>query len=376
MAPLMKTAPEPTKMESTTRPPTPAKRASCDRCRLQKIRCPRPDSNDLSSCARCRYLGIQCVYSAPLPKGRPSGSRKSTSKSYTTLKEVALLPQPPPATPEPIDNQETISDELRSALVSQDFSHPAGTWFMSDPWTLLGTVADKGSFADLGMDTTYTPSTSSAELAQDDVFTNSMQQLAALSCSLYTLHTTCRNEIAGLELQPQLVSHTNAFHSLANLLGAVSGIDAYEIYTEACLASKSLLLVMYRLRLFESPTDEVLPAALRHLLSACYVQLLHVHTILVKLMSYEASNSADSHHGDPFSFDRLRLVVIYNLVKHLLENVRRGYGAYGLTVARSGSQPTTYSESHEISQLENKLWNDLQELEILLSPGLRMPSVL
>lgn len=173
--------------------------------------------------------------------------------------------------------------------------------------------------------------------------------------------------------------------------------DGYEIYTEACLASKSLLQVMYQLRLFDSRNDEVLPAALLHLLSACYVQLLHVHTILVRLMSYEASNSPDFHQGDPFSFARLRLVVIYNLVKHLLEHVRRGYGAYGLTGARSGSHPTTYtgshqttytgshpttytgshpttySGSHEISQLEHKLWNDLKELEIRLSPRLQTP---
>lgn len=237
----------------------------------------------------------------------------------------------------------------------------------------VGTAADRGSFADLSMET-YASSASYAELSYDDIFTNSMQQLAALSCSLCTLHTTCRNETASLELQPQLVSHTNAFNSLATLLGALPSLDGYDIYTEACLASKSLLLVMYRLRLFDSPNDEVLPAALWHLLSACYVQLLHVHTILVSLMSYEASNSPDFHQGDPFSFAQLRLVVIYNLVKHLLEHVRRGYGAYGLTMARSGSE-ATYTESYEISQLEHKLWNDLQELEICLSPRLQAPSV-
>ncbi|KAJ5088559.1 hypothetical protein N7456_012175 [Penicillium angulare] len=362
-------------MESSSTRPTTAKRASCDRCHLQKIRCPRPDSDDLSSCARCRYLGIQCVYSAPLPRGRPSGSKKSSSKSYRTPKEVPLLPRPSQTTPEPLDNQETISDELRSVLVSQDCGYPAGTWFESDPWSLLGTAADRGSFADLTMETTstYTSSASSAELSHDDIFTNSMQQLAALSCSLYTLHTTCRNEISSLELHPQLVSHTSAFNSLATLLRAVPSLDEYEIYTEACLASKSLLLVMYRLRLLDSPNEEVLPAALRHLLSACYVQLLHVHTILVRLMSYEASNSPDFHQGDPFSFARLRLVVIYNLIKHLLEHVRRGYGAYGLTVAQSASQPTTNTESQEISQAEHKLWNDLQRLEICLSPMLQTP---
>jgi hypothetical protein len=352
-------------MESSSTGPAPDKRASCDRCRLQKLRCPQPDSDDLSSCARCRYLGVQCVYSAPLPKGRPSGSRK---KSYTTPKEVPLLPQPSQPTPEPIDNQETISKELRLALMSQDLSHPARTWFQSDPWSLSGTAADRGSFADLAMETTHTSSASFANLFHDDISTNAMQQLAALSCSLSTLHTTCRNETASLELQPRLVSHTNAFNSLATLLGALPSLDEYEIYTEACLASKSLLMVMYQLRLFDSPNNEVLPAALWHLLSACYVQLLHVHTILVRLMSCKAPNAPDFDQGDPFSFARLRLVVIYNLVKHLLEHMRRGYGAYCPT------QPTTHTGSHEISQLEHKLWNDLRGLEMRLSPRLQTPS--
>jgi hypothetical protein len=355
-------------MESGSTRPAPAKRASCDRCRLQKLRCPRPESDDAGTCSRCRYLGAQCVYSAPLPKGRPSGSRNSTSKSYTTPKEVPLLPHPAQPTPEPIDNQETISDELQLALVSQDFSHPAGAWFQQpDPWSFLGAAADTASFADLALETAHFSSASSDESLHDDILTNSMQQLAALSCTLYTLHTTCRNETASLELQPQLVSHTNAFNSLATLLGALPSLDEYEIYTEACLASKSLLLVMYQLRLFDSPNDDVLPAALRHLLSACYVQLLHVHTILISLMSHNAPNSPEY---DPFSFGRLRLLVIYNLVKHLLEYMRRGYSVYGRT------QPTTDTGSHEISQLEHKLWNDLHELEIRLSPRLQTPSVL
>ncbi|KAJ3498153.1 hypothetical protein NLG97_g1339 [Lecanicillium saksenae] len=376
-------------MESGSTSPTPAKRASCDRCRLQKIKCPQTDSDDLSSCARCRSLSMECVYSAPLPKGRPSRSRKSTSKSHTPPKEVPLLPQNVQATPESIDKQETIADELwsalvsqhlsspetisnelRTALVSQDFSSAAETWFQSDPLVLSEIAADRVTFGDVSMEITHTLSASSAEITYDDCFTNSMQQLAALSCSLYKLHTTCRNEIVSLELQPQLVSHANAFNSLATLLGELTSLDAYEIYTEAFLACKSLLLVMYRLRLFESPDNEVLPAAMRHLLSACYVQLLYVHTILVRHMSAEASNSQDLHQGDPFSFARLRLLAIYNLVKHLLEHVRRGYGACGLTVAPSGSQPTTYTRPQEISQLEYKLWNDLQELEIRLSPKL------
>lgn len=47
-------------------------RSACDRCRGQKVRCPRSDqSKDGESCARCIRVGIQCVTSSSRPLGRP-----------------------------------------------------------------------------------------------------------------------------------------------------------------------------------------------------------------------------------------------------------------------------------------------------------------
>lgn len=68
-------------MSTATLPPTnPPKRASCDRCHSQKLRCPRRTSNDEDSCARCFRQGAACVYSSPLPKGRPRGTKSTTSR--------------------------------------------------------------------------------------------------------------------------------------------------------------------------------------------------------------------------------------------------------------------------------------------------------
>ncbi|KAK4180646.1 hypothetical protein QBC36DRAFT_319775 [Triangularia setosa] len=47
-----------------------AKRYACDRCREQKLKCPRPQS-DGGSCERCLRLGAMCVTSSGRPLGRP-----------------------------------------------------------------------------------------------------------------------------------------------------------------------------------------------------------------------------------------------------------------------------------------------------------------
>lgn len=53
------------------------KRLSCDRCHSQKLRCPRQSSDGAKGCSRCLRRGVECVYSMPLPKGRPRTNRSS-----------------------------------------------------------------------------------------------------------------------------------------------------------------------------------------------------------------------------------------------------------------------------------------------------------
>ncbi|KAF7596233.1 hypothetical protein BBP40_002766 [Aspergillus hancockii] len=62
---------------SNPHPASRPKRASCDRCHSQKLRCLRRTSNEEDSCSRCLRQGVECVYSSPLPKGRPRGTKST-----------------------------------------------------------------------------------------------------------------------------------------------------------------------------------------------------------------------------------------------------------------------------------------------------------
>ncbi|KAL6166240.1 hypothetical protein ACJQWK_07599 [Exserohilum turcicum] len=56
-------------------PPLPtSKRSACDRCRLQKLRCP-PSVDGTETCTRCKRLGARCITSYPR---RPNGAQQTT----------------------------------------------------------------------------------------------------------------------------------------------------------------------------------------------------------------------------------------------------------------------------------------------------------
>ena len=66
-------------------------RLSCDRCHTLKLRCPRQNSNDDESCYRCLPEGLQCMFSKPLPKGRPR-----TNLNLVTANTAAKASSPDP----------------------------------------------------------------------------------------------------------------------------------------------------------------------------------------------------------------------------------------------------------------------------------------
>ena len=58
------------------------KRAACDRCRGQKLRCPRDGQSGLSDsieCARCAKVGAVCSFGTSKRAGRPSNSKFKVS---------------------------------------------------------------------------------------------------------------------------------------------------------------------------------------------------------------------------------------------------------------------------------------------------------
>lgn len=72
-------------MAPSTANETLARRQSCDRCHGQKLRCTRTgNNNNTGACDRCIRRRAQCVYSASLPKGRPSMNRLPPPASAST----------------------------------------------------------------------------------------------------------------------------------------------------------------------------------------------------------------------------------------------------------------------------------------------------
>ncbi|MCJ1397122.1 hypothetical protein MMC11_000314 [Xylographa trunciseda] len=59
----------------------PAKRAACDRCRAQKLRCETEMFNGNLLCVRCQHAETRCHFSLPGTQGRPSRRRGSVWKA-------------------------------------------------------------------------------------------------------------------------------------------------------------------------------------------------------------------------------------------------------------------------------------------------------
>ena len=74
-------------MEASSHPvrmtTNPSKRSACDRCRNQKLRCPREEHSS-EACERCIRAGAFCVTSSPRPLGRPSRTDPRSSSGYTS----------------------------------------------------------------------------------------------------------------------------------------------------------------------------------------------------------------------------------------------------------------------------------------------------
>lgn len=154
-------------MSNTTLPPTNLpKRASCDRCHSQKLRCPRRTANDEDSCARCFRQGAACVYSSPLPKGRPRGTKSTTNRATETENlafnqsnpsssntSISLLP-PTPVHASPVlptldaRHPSTGFSEEELSLVANSWSSSNWDWTLDDQ--ALHTLASLPSGVALG----------------------------------------------------------------------------------------------------------------------------------------------------------------------------------------------------------------------------------
>ncbi|KAJ6013610.1 C6 zinc finger domain protein [Penicillium herquei] len=65
-----------------------ARRAACDRCRGQKLRCVRLSHSNAAKCKRCESAGTTCHYSISKPAGRPSGNGPVSNASSSSVESL------------------------------------------------------------------------------------------------------------------------------------------------------------------------------------------------------------------------------------------------------------------------------------------------
>ncbi|KAF2268648.1 hypothetical protein CC78DRAFT_565157 [Lojkania enalia] len=104
---------------SETRPATSqqqGRRAACDRCRGQKLRCVYDDTTQ-SICQRCQRAGVTCYHSASLPMGRrPTRKRPNSSENHRAMRPQSphhSLPNSPVA---PSPSYGHLSSEIASNI--------------------------------------------------------------------------------------------------------------------------------------------------------------------------------------------------------------------------------------------------------------------
>ncbi len=112
-------------------------RLSCDRCHAQKLRCPRQNPKDDESCSRCLQQGVQCVYSKPLPKGRPRTNpvtATATARAATpnptqagandTGPACSISSSPEKSSKSPFFNRVPSSEDVDTTLTTNEPTNP------------------------------------------------------------------------------------------------------------------------------------------------------------------------------------------------------------------------------------------------------------
>lgn len=113
----------------------PVKRASCDRCRAQKLRCIRiPDRP--TDCVRCNRSQLECVTSSSRRPGRPKNSTTTTTTTTISRQHQMSaagrksLEQQPPADQPPLDIHLPTHVEgwFNFGLLGPDEDMMSGSW--------------------------------------------------------------------------------------------------------------------------------------------------------------------------------------------------------------------------------------------------------
>jgi len=113
----------------------PAKRAACDRCRTQKLRCLRVPGHPQDACIRCVRSQMECISSSSKRPGRPRNSTNANRQvpvqppKTSKAPEASIPPPPPPVEIQPIPN---VDDWFGLGILDTDFDMCTPPWATID----------------------------------------------------------------------------------------------------------------------------------------------------------------------------------------------------------------------------------------------------
>ena len=204
-------------------------RSACDRCRRQKLRCPRSNqSRDSQPCARCLSVGAQCVTSSSRPLGRPrtAGVAEQRTKSIKTgniAPEVISVGSTSPRLPSATEGLQAYSDLWTPMCLDAYSGH------LPDPSNL--TTAD---FENPALNSTFESNaecTFELQLPANDELFHLGQLMAAPQCPQDDFSQLAMAKSHGqgqsLELSGPADTLTTLSRLNEDIVRQISGIDSY-----------------------------------------------------------------------------------------------------------------------------------------------------
>ncbi|KAL4923297.1 Zn(II)2Cys6 transcription factor domain-containing protein [Aspergillus undulatus] len=142
-------------------PQAPKKRAACDRCRTQKLRCLRVSGHPNDFCIRCVRSQMECITSSSKRPGRPRNSTNTPRQQPDPTPPTTCIDANPPlpAVDIPPQSLENVDDWFNFGSIETDYE------LCSAPWNSVDSGFESG-FAMDGVATTHSMSSVSTHPLQ------------------------------------------------------------------------------------------------------------------------------------------------------------------------------------------------------------------
>ncbi|KAL4792164.1 hypothetical protein BDV19DRAFT_400657 [Aspergillus venezuelensis] len=142
----------------------PKKRAACDRCRTQKLRCLRVSGHPNDHCIRCVRSQMECITSSSKRPGRPRNStntprqQQPTPSPNTCIETNAALP----AIDIPPQSLENVDDWFNFDSLDTDYEICSAPWTSVDSgfesgFPMEGVATSRSSLSTPPLQTAFTP---------------------------------------------------------------------------------------------------------------------------------------------------------------------------------------------------------------------------